>query len=248
MHTGTFRNLQNYSISEVLKSRYQFPVHVGNDADAAALAENWFGNWSGVNSLFFVLLEKGIGSGFVVKGNLFQGQNRLSSELGHITVIPDGPLCHCGNFGCLETVASNRAIAKEALEILGQQDSLKNLGDDFDIDHIFNLIYADKQLADKLFSKAGSYLGMAIANTVNLLTPDIVVLSGTIVERSDFFEKMIAMAKSRIHPIFRDVVRIETSKLGRKAPLIGAASLIIKDVYNDPLSIKDTIGFYKKKR
>ncbi len=246
LHTGTFIKLQNYSIAEVLKSRYPFPIYVENDADAAALAESWFGNWPGVNSLFFVLLEKGIGSGFVIKGNLFRGQNRLSSELGHMTVISDGPLCHCGNFGCLETVASSGSIAKEALEMLRQQGSLQLPAEDLDIEHIFKLIFADKQLSDKLFSKVGTYLGMALANTINLLTPDIVVLGGIIAEYPGLIGKLVTLAKPRIHPIFREAIPIEVSKLGRYAPLIGAASLIIKDVYHDPLSIKKLMDVSEK--
>jgi predicted NBD/HSP70 family sugar kinase len=242
LHTGTFKNFQNYSILERLKTRYQFPICIENDADAAALAENWFGKRAEVNSLFFILLEKGIGSGFVIKGNLFRSQNHLSSEFGHMIVIPDGPLCHCGNFGCLETVASARAIAKESLELLEQRTSLQ--ADTIEIDDIFNLILNDEQLSNKLFGKACTYLGMAIANVVNLLTPDIIVLGGILVDKLsnnfDLVNQLIAVVKLRIHPNFRDTVRIEASRLGRYAPLVGAASLIIKNVYNDPLSIKMT--------
>lgn len=221
-------------IPAVLQERFPVPVVVDNDANAEAIGEHWT-NWrSEVDDLIYVKCGTGIGCGIVLSGAIHRGVEGASGEVGHIPVSSaEGLVCRCGNIGCLETVASGRAIAEE-LTRLGRPVANGR--------EAVDLLRGGDPDAARLVRAAGRALGEVLASAVNLLNPSIVVIGGDLAAAGDTLLAGIReVVYQRATVLASRSLRIVTSSFNERAGIIGAAVTVL-DVVLDAPSIERMLG------
>jgi glucokinase-like ROK family protein len=216
-----------FPIRETLEKKLGCPVSLNNDAELGALGEWAYGAGRGENNLAYIKVGTGIGAGLLLDGQIYSGATGSAGEIGHLTIEENGPLCSCGNRGCLEAIAGGQAIARQAQEAVkkGLRTQLSS------IKPIENITGADVAaaarkgdlIAQQIFTQAGSYLGIAIAGIVNLFNPNMVVVGGGISQIGDLFLEPVRMAvQIRSLPAAVQAVRITTALLGRRSASMGA--------------------------
>lgn len=194
------------------------PVILENDANAAAMGEQWIGAGRGVQDLVLLTLGTGIGGGIISRGKVLHGYVGMAGELGHMTVVPNGNPCGCGNQGCLEKHASATAIAGMA--------RLLHLGVNPTAADVYELALAGNEKAKVVFEIMGEALGIAVAMLVNIFNFPLYLLSGGPLPAWDFFApRMFAEVKRRSFTYRNTETRIEKATLGNEAGLFGAAYL-----------------------
>ncbi len=180
-HSPNFAGWRRVPIRTLLQQRLDYQVVVENDANAAALGEAWKGPGRSSNSLLYMGLGTGVGGGIIMDGRVYYGAKGLAGELGHITVDPDGPICGCGNRGCVETYASSTGLVRQYLA------KNANYGTDLTAAEISRLAGTDDRDAVDVFSRAGKALGTAIASLINIFNPARVVIGGGVSKAWRFF-------------------------------------------------------------
>ncbi len=211
------------------------PVHLLNDARAATLGELVFGHGKSARTMVYFGLGTGVGGGVVVNGRLLLGPLGAAGELGHQTILPDGPLCGCGNRGCLETLASGPAIAGEGVRLLlaGNAPKLYEFcaGDPSKVTPAAMEVAAraGDAAVQAAIERAASWLGIGAANLVTILHPDLVVIGGGVAELGDLIlDPVKETIRRRVGMFPTDAVRVEKSLLGDRAGIYGAIALAIK--------------------
>lgn len=208
------------------------PVYVENDANAYALGESWQGAGKGAGSLVCITLGTGVGGGIILGGALWRGADGMAGEIGHVTVNPKGPVCGCGNRGCLERYASATAVVERVLEALydGRKSALagyKNDPGSLTAHIVKDAADSGDKLAKKIYGEAGSYLGVAIADLINLLNIECVVIGGGM---SGAWDSLIGPLREevskRAFKIPAGRCNIVQGMLGDYAGIIGAAGLV----------------------
>lgn len=206
------------------------PVYLENDANVAALAENRLGAGRGAKHMMYITVSTGIGSGLILGGKLYGGAAGAAGELGHTTMLADGPLCGCGNRGCLESLASGTAIARRAREIAvrpGGEGILAAAHGDvnaIDASLVASAAAAGDAAAAAILRSAFEYLGIAVANVVNLLNLDMVVIGGGVAHVGDvLFDTVRHLVKLRSFACLARDVQIVPASLGADAGALGAA-------------------------
>ena len=217
------------------QARLGCPVFLMNDARCAALAELEFGAGRAARVMAFFTLGTGIGGGIAIEGRLVLGPLGAAGEIGHQTIVPDGPVCGCGNRGCLEAVASGPAISAEGVRLLraGLAPALHEIvsGDAGRV--------TPKEMAEAAgrgdenvriaLERAGRYIGIAAANLVTSLDADLIVLGGGVAAIGDLLiDTVRAEIRRRVRMFPADGVRVERSALGEKAGLRGAVALAMR--------------------
>lgn len=213
-----------------LESEFQVPVTIENDANASALAEYRFGGGRGYNAVLYMTMSTGIGGGIVLDGQIYHGANDSAGEVGHQILLPDGPLCGCGKRGCLEALCSGPAIARRAQAAIRKKltdnkasTTMLTLTDgrieDVKSEHVLEAARTGDALALELVSETAYYMGWGIANLVNVLNPDIVLLGTIAIAAGD---------------LLLDPIRETVSKFAMARP---AAAVEIK-----PAQLGDTLG------
>jgi glucokinase len=209
---------ENFPIRDEIERLLQTPVLLENDANVAALGEKWIGAGRDVDDLVLLTLGTGVGGGIVSGGKVLHGAVGMAGELGHMTVVPGGNPCNCGNDGCLEKHASATAITAWA-RMLG-------LGNDLSSKEVYDLAMGGNQRARVCFEQMGEALGMALATLVNIFNFPLYLLSGGVLGAWDLFTPpMFAVLKRRSLTFRRTETRIEKAVLGSDAGLYGAAYL-----------------------
>lgn len=170
-------------IVRLLGERFGTRVVLENDANAAALGEHVFGAGRGVQNMVYITVSTGIGGGIIADGRLYGGARGAAGEIGHTVVDPAGPVCPCGSRGCLEILASGTAIARRAAEVLERkpESSMARLRDGegrLSARRVAEAARAGDADASAIFAEAGRYLGIALGNVVNLLSPEAIVIGG----------------------------------------------------------------------
>ena len=194
MQTGMLRKSANlpgwedYPVRAEIERRLGLPkngarVVLENDANVAALGEQWLGAARGVPNMAVVTLGTGIGGGIVLEGKIWHGMNGMAGEFGHVTVEPEGHPCGCGNRGCAEQYASASAIMRMAREAIasGEAPSLAKAASsdaEFGAKSIYNLAIQGDEHARRIFRTFGRYLGMLLADLINVLNLDMYVIGG----------------------------------------------------------------------
>jgi glucokinase len=209
---------------------------VANRSKVGALAEHWYGVHTGIEEIIYISIGSGIAAGVVHEGKLYVGSNSSAGELGHVTILPDGPLCPCGNRGCLQQLASGPAIANRARERLrGAGDTLlRTLVGDYPervtAATVFQAAEQGDSLALAVVEEAARYLGIAIANLVNLFNPQLIVVGGPVGHAgSVLFDPMREEVRRRAMAYPLSAVQIVPSSLGASADAIGAAVLVLQE-------------------
>lgn len=193
-------------------------VVLENDANAAALGEKWIGAGKGVDDLVLLTLGTGIGGGIISGGKVIRGFVGMAGELGHLTVVPNGNPCGCGNRGCVEKHASATAITTMA--------RLLQLGQNLTAAEVYDLAVCGNQKAKVVFETMGEALGVALAMLINIFNFPLYLLSGGPLPAWDYFAPtMLAEIQRRSFTFRNTQTRIERAILGNEAGLYGAAYL-----------------------
>ena len=223
-----------------LESEFQVPVTIENDANASALAEYRFGGGRGYEAVLYMTMSTGIGGGIVIDGHIYHGANDSAGEVGHQILLPDGPLCGCGKRGCLEALCSGPAIARRAQAAIQAQiteaktsaTTLLNLAgghiEDVKSEHVLTAARRGDALALQLINETAYYMGWGIANLVNILNPDIVLLGTIAIAAGDLLLDPIRKTVSEFAmPRPAEAVKIAPAQLGEALGDLAAIALVV---------------------
>ena len=208
------------------------PVFIDNDANVAALAESVSGSSAGTSSSVFITLGTGIGSGIILNGRIWNGHHGIGGELGHTIMELDGVPCTCGNRGCLERYCSATALIRMARETVSQHpesailEMANGQPEKINARIVFDAAKEGDPIAEKLVRRYVCYLSQAIANVVNFLDPEIILLGGGVSKAGDYLLNAVREEFPR-YVLFNDqpLPAVELAVLGADAGIIGAAML-----------------------
>jgi glucokinase len=223
---------KNLPLRKILEKRFGCPTTVLNDVDAGVYGEYRFGAGRHARCVVGVFPGTGIGGGCVYEGRILRGRNASAFEIGHCIVQPDGPLCGCGNRGCLEAVAGRVAVVSAAAAAAQRGEARHLLArKGLDISKIRSRALAvairrGDESIERIVRHAARWLGRGVALSVNLVVPDIVVLGGGLVEAMPeiFLKETTASARNHAMPAFRDAFEVSLAQLGDNAVVMGAAA------------------------
>ncbi len=224
METGIITDSPNlpffvdFPIRDEISKHLGLPVILENDANAAAMGEKWIGAGRDVDDLVLLTLGTGIGGGIITGGKVLHGFVGLAGELGHLTIVPNGHPCGCGNQGCLEKYSSATAIVCMARSL--------SLGDNLTAEAVYHLAAGGDEKARAIFTTMGQSLGQALAMLVNIFNYPLYLLSGGMLPAWDLFAPaLLAEVRRRSYNFRATNTRIEKATLGNEAGLYGAAYL-----------------------
>lgn len=227
--------LKNMKIVDLVKNETGINTYLQNDANTAALGEKVFGAGKEADDLLYITISTGVGGGIIINGNIYYGHTGNAGEIGHMTVDPAGPQCGCGNYGCLESFSSGTAIknmAQRAIEN-GESTLIKKLAKENKLSAKLVAKAADKgdQKALDIFAKAGYYLGIGIANLVNIFNPEMIILGGGVMKAQEYFlDRAKEEFKKRALKAPADIVKIEEAVLEDEIGVKGAIAVAMQKV------------------
>lgn len=219
-------------LRDLLQRRYELPVYVANDSHLAALAEYSFGSQP-AEHVVVLLVGRGIGAGIVLNGQIFLGDTGGAGEIGHVVVAEQGQPCRCGNIGCLETVASSRAIVRRAAALAEAQPSsaLRRLAaqsEEITLEQIQQALADGDAAARQVIVEAGRYLGIAVAHVVGILNIRRIVIAGQLtIFGTPLLQAIRAEVAARALRILAHETQIELARLGPDAVVLGASALLL---------------------
>jgi glucokinase len=221
----------NIPLGDILRERFGERTFIVNDASAAAFGEHLFGAGRGAADMVLFTVGTGIGGGIVVDGRLYLGARGGAGELGHMTIAAGGPVCRCGNTGCLEMLASGRAVERDAIARLRRgEDSLLNdichgNIEDITAEQVGGAARRGDPLALAVLARAAEYLGIGMVNAVNIFNPEIIVIGGGMAGLGNLLiEPARRLVAERAFSISSRAVRIVTAQLGNEAGVYGTAA------------------------
>ncbi|MGD2068905.1 MAG: ROK family transcriptional regulator [Gemmatimonadota bacterium] len=219
----------------VLTERFGVPIFVDNDANLGALAEHWWGGARGLGDFTYVKLGTGIGSGHMIRGEIYRGFSSVAGEIGHLGIDPTGPPCLCGNRGCLTTFAGTPALLARAEALLAEYPESPLAGSSVTLEALEDAALADDPLALQVVAEAADYLGTAIAGVLNLMNPGAVILGGSLTRVGDrLFVPLREAALRRTLVSSMASSEIRASELGPRAFALGAATQVLDAALHDP--------------
>ena len=234
----------NMPVAAYISDKLGRPAFLANDVDVGAVGEQAFGAGMGYKDLVAIFVGTGIGGGVVLGGKLYQGNRYTAGEVGHTVLLADGPICGCGKTGCAEALASRTAIEREIRAgIAAGRESvvpeiLRETGRDTMSSSVIEAaLEQDDALTQEVMAKAEYYMGILIANVVNLLDPQVIVVGGGVVERlgATYLDPVREAAEHYyINQTDRDQVRIVQTQLGDYAGVLGAAILANRSLRSRP--------------
>ncbi len=221
--------LSGFQLTAALSAALNKPAILENDANAAAVGEMWQGAGRGINSMVCVTLGTGIGGGIILDGKLWRGVDGSAAEIGHMCVDPFGGVaCGCGSRGCLEVFASATAIVRMTREAYPRypKSSLQR-SENLTAQQIYLAGMDGDDLALEVFRRMGVYLGIGLANLINILNPEMIVIGGGVVDGWELFARhMLHEVAERAFPLPAARVKIVPAECGDDAGLLGAARLV----------------------
>lgn len=216
--------------ADEMRDRLGLSVQLANDADVGALGEKVFGVGRGVDDLTYIRLSAGVGAGLILSGQPYRGGYGMAGEIGHVCVAPSGPICRCGNRGCLETVASPVAVARLLEQSVGRPTTP---------DQLLDLVASGDRGARRAVADAGEAVGMVVSWIVNVLNPELVVIGGELAAAGDVLLDPIRACIHR-HSVADAAasVSVTTGILSDRAEVLGAAALILAQ---SPLALTERV-------
>lgn len=212
-----------------IEATYSITTFMLNDASAATLAEHKLGAGKSLANLVYITVSTGIGGGIIIDNSLYSGTSGGAGDIGHMTIDVNGPVCNCGSNGCLETLASGTAVAREAIRRIknGERSTLTETMDEIEnvtAEEVGQAANKGDTLALEVITEAAYYLGVGLANLVNIFNPDIIIIGGGLSKLGDFLlEPARKVVRERAFRLPSQVVSIVPSKLGDDAGILGAA-------------------------
>ncbi len=226
VETPNIKGWENFPLGEKLTRRFKVPAFLGNDANLAALGEWRYGAGQGHHDVLYLTISTGIGGGVINNDQLVLGVHGLATELGHVTVLRDGPLCSCGQRGHLEAMASGTGIVRYVTEKLagGASSSLSSVSK-LDARAVAEAARQGDALARAAFDQAGDYLGQALADYLHIFNPSIVIFGGGVSQSGPllFDPARESMQRHLMSPTYMKGLELAQAKLKDDVGLIGAA-------------------------
>jgi glucokinase-like ROK family protein len=238
--TGLIRFLPNYqwervNLRDMVQKRIDHPTYIENSANALTLAEQWFGEGRGTENFLVVTLEHGVGMGIIINGQLYRGHKGTAGEFGHTTVDPDGPLCRCGNKGCIEAVVGNNAILRAA-EAAAQKNLWKpHRPDEITIEEVIAAAREGAPCLRKIYAQAGRVLAIGLANLIQIFNPAKVIISGRGVKAGDLiFDSMYKTIAQFISSRVNGETEIVIKSWNRYAYARGSGTVVLQEIFKSP--------------
>ena len=231
IHSAHLPDWDNVPIRQFFEDAFSLPVILMHDAQAMSVAAIWNNEYH-VHNLAFIRLDMGIGMAMVFNDQIYSEGKGNTNEFGHIIINPDGPPCTCGNRGCLEAYASGRSILRRARE--GGTNCKLSPAGDFnesvkDLSLLARAAQGGAEFEAGLFQEMGKYLGIGIANLINMMDPDLVLLGGVLARYADLFlENTLSVARQNV--CNANPVRVVTSSLDSDGAAIGASLVLLEMV------------------
>lgn len=219
-------------IAKLIEDEFKIPTRVDNDVRCAALGELNYGAGKGCENLICITVGTGIGSGLIINGKLVRGASNAAGEIGHIKLqMHDGPICGCGDTGCMEAFASGPSIVAMAENYIrgGKSTKFREMANGAQITPyiVCEAAKAGDPVAKRIFAIMGEYIGIGLASVVNLLNPEKIIVGGGVADAGDLLlNPMKQTLKDRAMKIAGDAVEIVPAQLGNTAGVIGASLLI----------------------
>jgi glucokinase len=232
--------LDGFRIIAALESELNLKAILENDANAAAVGENWHGGSQGYQNSICVTLGTGVGGGLIIDGKIQQGVDGTAGEIGHICVEPFGAPCGCGSRGCVEQYSSATAIVRQTKELASQYPKSELLQKNrLTSKDVYEAGLAGDELALEVFRRQGFYLGIALSSLINVLNPEVIVIGGGAAAGWDLFmPHLLEQVEHRTYREPRLRARFEKAVLGDDAGIMGAAKLAF-----DRLSVEKKAKF-----
>jgi glucokinase len=229
---------RNFPLRDLVSNAVGLPAVLDNDANCATYGEWWLGAGRNVDTLVGLTLGTGIGGGIVLHGEIFHGVSDAAGEIGHTTIEANGRKCKCGNYGCLEAYASGPAIALRAVEGIeaGAESMLPDLVDGrlegITAATVYEAVVLGDPYANEVMRETAKFLGAGIANVINMLNPEMIVIAGGVTKAGDhLFLPLKAEVRKRAFRSALDSCQICPAQLPGTAGVIGAAAVFKKDTY-----------------
>jgi len=222
-----FPDWNNLPLKDELEKVLRLPVMIENDANAAALGEQWRGAGMGIGSMILLTLGTGVGGGIILNKQIWHGADGMAGEVGHMTIIPDGRKCGCGNVGCLEMYASARGIAQSYRDagVASDASSLSEITSA----QVYQAASNGDARAVKVMQNMGRILGIGIANLINIFNPEMVVIGGGVKDAWPLFiDSTRAEIRKRAFEVPAARTEIVPSKLGDDAGMVGVAAAALQ--------------------
>lgn len=227
-----------FPLKAALEKELGLPVFVENNSNTSVLAERWFGGGRDCRDLVYINLGEGISAGIIIDEHIIQGFQGYAGEIGHMVLIDEGPLCNCGNRGCLESICGVPAVvrrANEELPLLRDDDPLKKIRElrKVSIEDILSNVQVEGSYACHMIQQVGRFIGIAVANVINLYNPQVVFLGGKLAAAgSALIGPLREMVKTHAFPEIAYATRIEISALGGNSGTIGACALALRELFS----------------
>ena len=224
---------RNVPLVKLIQEKYPVETYLMHDANAAAVGEHRCGAGIGTKDMVFITVSSGIGGGFIIDSKLYEGSGGAAGEIGHMTIDIHGPECPCGNTGCLEMMASGKAMAREAIRFIraGEKsvlvEKVKGKIENITAREIREAAEQGDTLALQVVNKIALNLGVGLVNMINIFNPEAIVIGGGL---SNFGEMLLGpartLAKERAFPFPAKMVKIVKGELGEEAGIIRAAAFL----------------------
>jgi glucokinase-like ROK family protein len=231
--------LNGIPLARILRNTAEVPVFLENDGMCMTLGQVRFGDGVGAQNVVGLLLGDGVGGGLIVNGEPYRGHGTHTAEFGHITVSPTGPICGCGNQGCLEVTAGALAVAENARRtvLAGRGQTMLELAGGKVTEISARVVDEAARMGDPtaldLMLQAGWFIGMALADVVNMLDPDLVVVGGGMSRAGDYFRTRIREVvhdRSYVYKVERDPLPLTVAAFGDAANAVGAAAVAMEQL------------------
>jgi N-acetylglucosamine repressor len=232
-----FFDWQDAEIAAPIADSLGLPVYLENDVNTLTIAEQWFGYGHGVQHFVVVTVGRGVGAGIVVNGQFYRGAMGGAGEFGHITLLEGGPPCDCGKQGCLEALASDQAMVRQARAAmaLGERTTMAKV-ETLTLESIVAAAEAGDELARRLLADSGHWLGIGISMLVNVLNPQMVIVGGEGVRAGEWrFGSMRKAVRDHSFDGLINELQIVIEPSGDKTWARGAASLVLQEIYRSPI-------------
>ncbi|MFZ3473576.1 ROK family transcriptional regulator [Streptomyces sp. 4.24] len=217
-----------------LSRRLGVPVYVDNDANLGALGELVWGSGRGVKDLAYIKVASGVGAGLVINGQIYRGPGGTAGEIGHITLDESGPVCRCGNRGCLETFAAARYV----LPLLQSSH-----GPELTMERVVELAREGDPGCRRVITDVGRHIGSGVASLCNLLNPSRVVLGGSLADAGELVLAPIRESVGRYAiPSAARQLSVLTGSLGGRAEVLGALALVLSEMGDSTLLAENSSG------
>ncbi|MEA3431978.1 MAG: ROK family protein [candidate division WOR-3 bacterium] len=225
-----FPGIESLPLKEILQEELNIPVFVDNDANMAALGEHRYGAGRGVKNLIMLTLGTGVGGGIIINDKVYHGRG-YAGEVGHITIDPNGPLCLCGNYGCLESYIGADRITERAREYvrMGVETRLRSYAGNITPEIIEDEAYKGDHVAMDIVAEMAKFLGIAISNYCAILDPDRVIIGGGLSKMGDILLSGVKREVGR-RLYSRKDIDIVFSELGDRAGILGCYEMVIHSI------------------